>query len=152
MVIQKQKLKEKQFVMKKSPSRALIYSLLLPGAGQIYVENYWKAPIFMGGSAGLVYSIYFYNHEYSIYQSQYDAIKNSDPTNSSLYLLSREKEFYRDNRDMSAFYLLVVYIFSAVDAYVGAHLYDFNVSDDLSLRINLDPKQYQTQLYLSYHF
>ena len=46
------------------------------------------------------------------------------------------REFYRDNRDMSAFYLLGVYVLATVDAYVGAHLFDFDVSDDaISYRI-----------------
>ncbi|MBP7215307.1 MAG: hypothetical protein KBA52_06720, partial [Candidatus Kapabacteria bacterium] len=52
--------------------------------------------------------------------------------------LVRKREYYRDNRDQSIFIMVGVYILAAVDAYVGANLYDFNVSEDLS--INIIPK------------
>jgi len=45
------------------------------------------------------------------------------------------REVYRDNRDLSGLVFLVTYALAAVDAYVGAHLYDFDVDEDVSLGI-----------------
>lgn len=121
----------------KSPLGAVWRTFVLPGWGQIYVEKYWKAPIFFAGAGALVYSIVWNNSKFSDYQNQYDRIKIEDPKNqSALSLLNRQKEYYRDNRDKSYFFLAVVYIIAAMDAYVGAHLFDFDVSDKLAIQIS----------------
>ncbi len=131
----------KLFEMQKSPLLAVGFSLILPGAGQVYVGSYWKAPLFLGGACALGYSIYYFNGKFQNTQNLYDLVKsenNQEKNKFTLDSLSRYKEYYRDNRDMSAFYLLGVYILAAVDAYVGAHLYDFSVSDDLTFIITPD--------------
>ena len=137
--------------MQKSPTTAILYSLLLPGLGQIYVEQYWKAPLFVGGVGALGYFIiYFHNHfndeiqEIDNINMRISELEITDPTNPEISYLKNQKlplhksrrEFYRDNRDQSAFFLLGVYIIAAVDAYVGAHLFDFNVDDDISLKFS----------------
>ncbi len=121
---------------KKSPVGAIWRSFVLPGWGQIYVENYWKAPIFIAGVGASVYFIIWNNNKYQSYQNQYDELKKSEPDNAyGLERLKSQKEYYRDNRDKSYFLLGVTYILAAVDAYVGAHLFDFNVDDNLSIRL-----------------
>lgn len=129
--------KKGTFVMQKSTWGALIRSFVLPGWGQYYVESYWKVPIFLGATGFLVYLIIDNNNKYQDYQRQYDELKAQETNTNSfqLQLLKTKKEFYRDNRDMSAFYMLGVYILAAIDAYSDAHLYDFNVNDDLSLSV-----------------
>jgi hypothetical protein len=139
-VLKDEPVKVKKFQMKKSPTKAILYSLLLPGLGQLYVESYWKAPLFLAGAGGLGYSIFYYNGLYNDYQGRYDALKRTSPNDFNLDLLNRQKEFYRDNRDISVFYLVIVYALSSVDAFSGAHLYDFNVSDDLSIGLKPDNK------------
>ena len=126
---------EKKYVMSKSPTKAVVYSLLLPGLGQLYVESYWKVPLFVGATGTLVYLIIDNNKKFNQYETEWKLLNDSDPNKSRLKL---KKEFYRDQRDMDAFYLLGVYVISAIDAYVGAHLYDFNVSDNLSFNISPD--------------
>jgi len=130
--------KVKLFEMQRSPLLAVGLSLLLPGSGQVYVGSYWKAPLFLGGACALGYSIYYFNGKFQNTQNQYDIVKsenNPEKNNFKLDSLRRYKEYFRDNRDMSAFYLLGVYILAAVDAYVGAHLYDFTVSDEFTFII-----------------
>lgn len=124
------------YTMSKSPMGAIFRSLAVPGWGQIYVENYWKAPLFFGGSASLVYMILWNNNKFL--DAQKDIDKWSEGMQLSKEYLKRRREFYRDQRDMSAFYLLGVYVLAAVDAYVNAHLYDFNV-DDLTLSFSVSP-------------
>lgn len=110
----------KQFELTKSPTMAIVYSLIAPGAGQLYVESYWKAP-FIAAAAG--YFIYYAIDNHSKFKD------NENNPNTAI------KEFYRNNRDRGLFFLAGVYIVASVDAYVGAHLYDFTVSEDLSLNI-----------------
>jgi hypothetical protein len=47
----------------------------------------------------------------------------------------RRKDFYRRYRDLSIFVLIGVYALSVIDAYVDASLSEFDISDDLSLRV-----------------
>lgn len=126
---------KEEFPMSKSPMGAIVRSLILPGWGQFYVEDYWKTPIFLGGAGALV-GIIIWNHDYYIdYQDQYDYLIANEPENTlEIDLMKKKKEFYRDQRDMSGFFLLSVYVLAAIDAYVGAHLYDFP-SDDISFGI-----------------
>lgn len=117
----------------KSPLGAVARSLILPGWGQYYTEKYWKAPIFIGASGTLAYFIYDSNKKYNDIKKLTDAIDNKQ---SQEYLvLKSRREVHRNNRDQLAFYLFGVYAISAVDAYTSAHLFDFNVSDDVSLSL-----------------
>ncbi len=132
-ITENQKISEKNFEMKKSPLGAILRSLALPGWGQIYVENYWKAPLFAAGCGLLVYFVLDNNSKFQTYQKQFDEIKETNPNSSELFILRSKKEFYRDNRDQSAFFLVAVYLLAAIDSYVGAHLYDFNIDDNIAL-------------------
>lgn len=119
-----------KYEMTKSPTGAIYRSLILPGWGQWYVESYWKAPIFLAGALGLYGSI-IYNHiEFRNYADLLEGMEKSNPE-YDITLLRRE--FFRDNRDMSGFYLIGVYVLATVDAYVGAHLFDFEVDESLSI-------------------
>lgn len=117
-----------------TPNGAIWRSLVMPGWGQVYVESYWKAPIFFGGAVTLGYLIYYNQINYSDYADRLDQMELTDPDYNITKLW---REYYRDNRDMSGFYLLAVYVLATVDAYVGAHLYDFEVSDDLSMNLHI---------------
>lgn len=146
------------YKMSKSPSEAL-WKSIIPGWGQYYNEDYWKVPILFGAAVGLGSLIYYYNNEYNYYSDRledatrtgtkikidspndlndtYFPIKKRLLSDLEIRQLKGNKEFNRDNRDMMAFYLLGVYVISAVDAYVGAHLYDFNVNDELSYNLQV---------------
>lgn len=117
-----------------TPSGAIWRSLVLPGWGQLYVESYWKAPIFFAGATTLGYLIYYNHSKYSDYA---DILNNMDVSNPEYNTTKLWREYYRDNRDMSAFYLLAVYVIATVDAYVGANLYYFDINDDLSMCVNV---------------
>lgn len=123
------------FEMKKSPTGAVLRSLALPGWGQYYVESYWKAPLFLAAAGTCVYFIIDNNSKFNSKDDEITAVKAANPNDSRIDYLTLQREVYRDNRDQAAFFLAGVYIISAVDAYVGAHLFDFDVSDKLSLNI-----------------
>lgn len=134
--------------------RAMWLALVLPGAGQIYNRKYWKLPIIYGGFVGCVYAMSWNNQMYHDYSQAYLDIMDDDPNTQSynqfLHLgaqidasnIERYKEIFRKRkdryrrwRDMSMFVMIGVYAFSVIDAYVDASLSEFDISDDLSLRV-----------------
>jgi hypothetical protein len=124
-----------QFTMKKSPTHAVLLSLAFPGLGQYYVESYWKVPIFVGGAGACIYGIISNNTSFNQKRTEVDNAIAAGETANRIASLKNEREFYRNNRDLSGLYLLAVYVVSSVDAYTGAHLFDFDVSDKLSIRM-----------------
>lgn len=134
--------------------RAMWLALVLPGAGQIYNRKYWKLPIIYGGFVGCAYAITWNNQMYHDYSQAYMDIMDDDPNTQSynqfLHLgatidasnIDRYKEIFRKRkdkyrrwRDMGTFVMIGIYAFSVIDAYVDASLSEFDISDDLTLRI-----------------
>ena len=120
------------------PGRATIYSLLLPGLGQIYNKEYWKIPIYWGAMAA---SAYFYSLNSTNYQ-RYKRIHNeaTDPEISYSGPVSGEtalyyRDLFRRYRDWSVVALLGSYLLNVIDANVFAYMMDFQVTDDLSMRV-----------------
>ena len=122
----------------KIPKKAGMYSAIIPGAGQVYTKKYWKVPIIY---AGLITTAYYFkeNHDlYDLYKTTYlkringDMSDNLNYTNANLVTLT---EHYRRNREVSALLFTLTYVLNIVDASVNAHLFDYDVSDDLSLHI-----------------
>ena len=121
----------------KSPKKAAIYSAVIPGAGQIYTKKYWKVPIIYGG---LVTSAYFINDNNNQYNEYRDAALLSyetgeDQLGYTYSELITLKDYYKRNREISYFSFVGVYILNIIDASVNAHLFNFDVSDDISLNI-----------------
>lgn len=134
--------------------RAMWLAIILPGAGQIYNRKYWKLPIIYGGFVGCAYAMSWNNQMYHDYSQAYLDIMDDDPNTQSynqfLHLgakidesnIERYKEIFRKRkdryrrwRDMSMFVMIGVYAFSVIDAYVDASLSEFDISNDLSLKI-----------------
>jgi hypothetical protein len=117
----------------KSPGLAMLFSALVPGAGQLYNESYWKVPIVLG------FGIYFgsqWLHNDRLYRDYRDRYAQSllqDP--NGIPRLKDFREFYKDQRDTFSWYLAILYFINVADAYVDASLYDFNVGSDLSIRL-----------------
>lgn len=135
---------EKKGIDPLSPSKAAFYSAILPGLGQAYNKKYWKIPIVY---AAMGTGIYFYitnNKNYNRYRRAYKrrlAGFNDDEFQGIVLdnnALIDGQEFYQRNRDLSLLLTVVAYVLNIVDANVDAHLLQFNVSDDLSLRPHID--------------
>jgi hypothetical protein len=130
--------------MKHSPTKATLYSLALPGLGQAYNKKYWKIPVIYAGFGTLAYFIKTNNDYYQKYKKAYIYETDKDTTtintSPSIEGLSAEqllkaKNYYRRNLELSYIITGVLYILNVVDAAVDAHLYYFNVNDDLSMKI-----------------
>ncbi len=138
-----------RFQMQKSPLGAVWRSFIIPGWGQIYVESYWKAPLFLAAAAGMAGLIVYNNNLFQDYTRRIDNL--TEPSDSELRVMKSTREFYRDSRDLAALYMLGVYVVAAVDAYVGAHLYDFNVDENISAVIIPNRNGFIT-FRINYHF
>lgn len=136
------------------PKRAMWLAIVVPGAGQIYNRKYWKLPIVYGGFLGCAYAWRWNNQMYRDYSQAYMDIMDDDPNTQSYNqflhlgmeitddnkeryqnLFKRRKDYYRKYRDLSIFCLIGVYALSVIDAYVDASLSQFDISKDLSLKI-----------------
>ncbi|MGL4292449.1 MAG: DUF5683 domain-containing protein [Bacteroidales bacterium] len=136
------------------PMKAVWYAALIPGGGQIYNRKYWKLPIIYGGFLGLAYGYNWNQRYYKGYANAYRDLVEDNPNKSYLdYVrpgfdvsnpsnktwlegaLKRRKDSYRRNRDLCIISMLGVYLLSMVDAYVDASLYHFDISPDISMKL-----------------
>jgi hypothetical protein len=101
-------------VLTKSPKGAMLRSLAVPGWGQLYNGKRFKAIIIMGAEIGLISNAIIQNQLAAEAGNEYD------------------REFYRENRSLSIWWLGAVILFSITDAFVDAHLFDFDESPVLS--------------------
>jgi hypothetical protein len=132
-----------------APAKAAFYSAVLPGLGQAYNGRYWKIPIIY---TGLGIGVYFYldnDKEYDRYRSIYkrriagyrdDEFIVDGKERITAEGLIRAQEFYRRNKEISILVTAGIYILNIIDANVDAHLQQFNVSEDLTVKpsLNLD--------------
>ena len=124
----------------KVPSTAALYSAVLPGLGQAYNGKYWKMPLVYGAIGIGVYAAVWNQQNYDVFLEAYQ-IRLSGGIDDYYNILKEEKQliswmdFYRNQRDMSILITIGLYAFNILDAYVDAHLSNFNISEDLSIRI-----------------
>ena len=130
-------------------TKAVWYSVIFPGLGQIYNRKYWKLPIIYGGFVGITYGLAFNQRYYTDYSLAYKDAMDNDPNTNSYEnfvpptwnkndiqrVMRRKKDFYRRYRDLSIIGLIAMYTVCMIDAYVDAELYSFDISSNLSLRI-----------------
>ena len=143
------------YMFKPSPKKAVIYSAIFPGLGQIYNRQYWKLPILYSGFVGFTYAITWNNGYYRDYLGGYQDIMDSNPDTNRWHkmlpygmewesvdtkwfadVLKQRKDYYRYYRDLSIIGTFALYLLAIVDAYVDSQLYDFDMSPDLSMRIS----------------
>jgi hypothetical protein len=140
-----------------SPRKATIYSAILPGLGQIYNKKYWKVPLIYIGFGTIGYFINWNNENYQLFRIGYDHLTDNNPEtqdylkieavrrnnynldnltefNNLKTALSKQQDYYRRNRDLLFISIVGFYGLNIIDASVDAHLFDFDISDDLTLK------------------
>jgi hypothetical protein len=129
-----------------SPRRALLWALI-PGGGQIYNRRYWKLPIVYAGVGGLGFWYVRSRIQYRCFNKAYVAAVDTDPNTNyvcptdptaSSRVLELQKNYYRSQSEYALLGTIVFYGLTIADAFVDAHLKSFDISDDLSMRI--EPK------------
>ncbi|MES2590263.1 MAG: DUF5683 domain-containing protein [Bacteroidota bacterium] len=149
-----------------SPKKAAIMSAIVPGLGQIYNKKYWKVPLIYAGIAGLAYSYNLNQSKYISYRTAFKARVDTDSTttsisdydkysNDNLYTLLQSYQRYRNLTVIGG---ALLYLINVVDASVDAHLFTFDVNDDLSFNIqpvllnSVSRNEYTTGFSLSIKF
>jgi hypothetical protein len=138
-----------------SPKKATILALALPGAGQVYNKKYWKAGIVYAGAAGLIYMWKYNTDSLKKYQKIY--ISKIDLDTSTLDLapnrseasIKSDRDYHRRYRDVSILGFVALYALQAIDANVDAHLKEFKVNKDLSMK--LSPELFSNNHGLGYY-
>lgn len=143
-----------------SPVKASLYSAILPGLGQLYNKKYWKIPVVYAGFGTLGYFISYNQSGFTKYRKAYIDYTDGLPETQSYLelvaetldpdsfdaqeaewftdLLKDNMDYYRRNRDLSYIGLVGWYLLNIVDATVDAHLFDYDIGDELSLKIEPD--------------
>lgn len=129
-------------------SKATVYSILLPGLGQIYNGELWKVPIYWGLMAGSLHFCIDNNVQYQRWKWIHNQATSTDESITERPPWSGEtakyyRDLYRRYRDYSILAVAVVYVLQIVDANVFAYMQDFEVNDDISMR--LEPTVFSTQ-------
>jgi hypothetical protein len=139
-----------------SPLFAGIASAVIPGAGQVYNQKYWKVPIVYAALGTVAYFAYYNAHVYYTVHNNINSRIAEDTTfgepqflklnnifskstidlnqYSTSDLISIEDE-YRRYFTLSIIIGSVVYVLNILDAVVDAHLFYFDVSEDLSMNV-----------------
>ena len=133
-----------------SPRKASIYSAVCPGLGQIYNHKYWKVPIVYLGFGVCVGSTIYNARNFAHYKDKYIYMLEHDLKEYEEQTLP-EVKWYKDThkryRDLFAIITAGFYVLQIVDASVDAHLFDFDVGDDLSMIIDPVLTPYQPNTY-----
>jgi hypothetical protein len=124
-----------------NPLRASVFSLVIPGAGQIYNKRYWKAPIVWGGLVGVGYLINHNLEQRDRFEEAYgkriagipgDEFEGIIPNAAGI---KRYRDLYEKWLQQSYIGFVAVWVLNSLEAYVDAHLKNFDISDDLSFRV-----------------
>jgi hypothetical protein len=121
------------------PGKATVYSILCPGLGQIYNGEYWKVPLYLGAIAGGVYFYTDNKRNYERYRWIYQQATSDDPEVEKPPQTAEQALYYRDlyrrYRDYSILAIALFYVVQVVDANVFAYMQDFELDDDITLRM-----------------
>lgn len=126
--------------MRYNPTKAGLYSAVLPGLGQYYNKKYWKIPIVWGGIGTGVGVVLWNQKQYNRYRDAFIAQLNGQPhefsdiAGISAEALGRIQDRAKRQRDYAIAITGLVYILNIVDAVVDAHLYEGRKDPDLALK------------------
>jgi hypothetical protein len=131
-----------------SPKKATNRSAILPGLGQAYNKQYWKIPLVYGVIAVPVVTYVYNNDLYSKTKFAYEAriqeangnnsnVSKIDPAlkNLSAGSLQSYRNIFRKNRDYSIMWFVIAWGINVVDASVSGHLKEFDVSNNLTVKL-----------------
>ncbi|MBL7792262.1 MAG: hypothetical protein JNK77_08055 [Saprospiraceae bacterium] len=130
------------------PRKALLWSIA-PGGGQIYNKRWWKLPLVYGAFAGIVYSIDYNQGRYRRLKTalalKLDGLDHewTGTTLDNARTLRILRDKYDKNTQLSYVGIVLVYALQGIEAFTDAHLRNFDISDDLSMRIQPTPAIHQ---------
>jgi len=128
-------------ILKHSPQKAAFLSACLPGLGQAYNKKYWKIPIVYAGIGTITVLAISNTNNYNDFKLAYKYRTDNDPLTIDNYVNKYQKEdlltiknYYRRNLEFTYIIGFAIYALNIIDATVDAHLFEFDMSDDISLQ------------------
>lgn len=122
-----------------NPRKAILFAAVVPGLGQIYNRKYWKVPLVLGGFALEIYSITFFNDQYTMFKSDlFDLLRDGtsvSPTGLNEQQLRNLVDRAKRQRDYFTIITGFWYILQLVDAHVDAHLKEFDLNPQLKVKL-----------------
>jgi len=122
-----------------NPKKAGLFSAILPGSGQLYNKQYWKIPVVYVGVGAAAYFIQFNTNKYQTFRKAYIAsLEGKTHEYTGVYdqgALKQLQDGYKRYLDMTLLFTALGYTLQVIDAVVFAHLQNFDVSRDLTLRL-----------------
>ncbi|MBL7764928.1 MAG: hypothetical protein JNJ58_02460 [Chitinophagaceae bacterium] len=127
-------------VKKPVAKRAALYSALIPGLGQIYNKQYWKAGV-VYAAAGVVTGFMISNYSnYDKYRKAYISRIDNNPETTDTFTeyttddLNLLRKGFRKYTEYTVISGTLCYILNILDAFVSAHLRSFDMSKDISFK------------------
>ena len=135
-------------------SNVALLCAIVPGGGQLYNQRYWKIPIVLSAMTAGLYAVTWNQRLYNEYHTAYADLLSENPLDHTSWQafippgadptkyvsdgnlrsrLERGSKQYKESRDLSLVLTVALYLLSALDAYVDAELYYFNVSPQLTV-------------------
>ena len=130
------KTEKRRLVMEEmNRQRACMYSAIVPSWGQLYNQHYWKVPAMYAVFAGLGWGAIYHHQEYIAYKKAYEEALRKNLESNQL-----RNDIYdcRRTRDIFRIFMGLLYVANIFDAYIGASLKTFNLSDDISVELQPD--------------
>lgn len=121
------------------PKKSGLYSAILPGMGQLYNRQYWKIPVIYAGVAAAGYFLIDNTNQYRKYRKVYIARLQNDFSDGLPYQTAEIKtlqDAYKKYLDMTVLITALGYTIQVLDAVTFAHLKNFDVSKDISMRMS----------------
>jgi hypothetical protein len=130
-----------------NPKKSALYSLVLPGSGQIYNGNWWKTPFVYAAIGGSIAYLQFNQSRYKRFKTALELELAKKPHEftgkiNSAEALRNLRNKYDKNTQTSYIGVVVVYGIVAIEAFVDAHLQNFDISDDLSIKVKMPGLQF----------
>ena len=130
---------------KHDPKKATLYSAILPGLGQAYNKKFWKIPVVYAGIGTIGYFAITNGNGYRDYRLAYDyqsgiATDVNDEIKTLAGKYSAEnlitiRDYYRRNMELSWIIMALWYGLNIIDATVDAHFFEYDIGDDLTLKV-----------------
>jgi hypothetical protein len=133
---------EEKAKLRHSPKKAALLALACPGLGHIYNKKYWKLPIVYGALGGMGFWVGTNIKNLNGYTNALKAQLGDPPDNTASYndvsdvtqLRSRRDQF-KNSMDLSIILTIVVYAIHVGDAVVDAHLFEYDVNEDITVAL-----------------
>jgi hypothetical protein len=119
-------------IFKGKPGRAALYSLVIPGGGQLYNKAYFKFPLALAIDGGCTYWLIYNRVNYRKYQNLYVEGLQTDPMPANIADLREQRNSFRKRSEYAVLILLVGHMLPVIDAYVDRQMKTFDISTDLS--------------------